>query len=176
MWLDGGQKDSQWTTGCLTNRTQHNNNVVSVIPDFDEEGNLPPGVHWAEWTEVEVRLGGTPYRARLLAGFREGTELLLKANCPAIYLDGSFVTAKAFPGDFDACWSIKGVDSSRLDPIFLDFSNHRAAQKRRFMGEFFPAEAPEGVSGKTFLDFFQVDKETGKTKGIVALDLLRVFS
>ncbi len=44
-----------------------------------------------------------------------------------------------------------GVDPNHLDPIFLDFSNARAAQKRRFMGEFFPAEIPEGASGKTFL-------------------------
>jgi hypothetical protein len=69
-----------------------------------------------------------------------------------------------------------GVDPNRLDPIFLDFSNARAAQKRRFMGEFFPAEIPEGASGKTFLQFFQIDKETGKAKGIVALDLTRVLS
>ena len=125
---------------------------------------MPPGVHWAEWAEVEVRFGGSPYRARLLGGFREAIELLALAKCSAVYLDGSFVTSKDFPGDFDACWNLVGVDPDHLDPIFLDFSNARAAQKRRFMGEFFPAEIPKGASGKTFLQFFQIDKETGERK------------
>jgi hypothetical protein len=30
------------------------------------------------------------------------------------------------------------------------------------------------MTGKTFLEFFQTDKETGAPKGIVALDLRRV--
>jgi hypothetical protein len=84
-----------------------------------------------------------------------------------------FVTNKPDPGDFDACWSIDGVDADRLDPVFMDFSNARARQKERFAGEFFPAGLPEGVSGKTFLEFFQTDRETGKAKGIVMVDLRR---
>jgi hypothetical protein len=30
------------------------------------------------------------------------------------------------------------------------------------------------MTGKTFLEFFQTDKETGEPKGIVALDLRRL--
>ncbi|MGA2133522.1 MAG: hypothetical protein ABSH50_14605 [Bryobacteraceae bacterium] len=60
-----------------------------------------------------------------------------------------------------------------MDPVFLDFSNSRARQKQRFGGEFFPAELPEGVTGRTFLEFFQIDKETGLAKGILAIDLTR---
>ena len=73
--------------------------------------------------------------------------------------------------NFDACWSVIDVDPDKLDPVFSDFSNGRAAQKARFSGEFFPAELPEGLSGKVFLEFFQVDKQTGNPKGIVGLNL-----
>jgi hypothetical protein len=83
------------------------------------------------------------------------------------------VTAKPVPADFDACWAVEGVAAETLDPVFLDFSNSRARQKQRFLGEFFPAELPEGASGRTFLEFFQTDKETGERKGIVAVDLRR---
>jgi hypothetical protein len=100
--------------------------------------------------------------------------LLKAAGCRTAFVDGSFVTAKPAPGDFDACWAIDGVDPDRLDPAFLDFSNSRARQKARFGGEFFPADLPEGLTGKTFLEFFQTDKETGAPKGIVALDLRRL--
>ena len=44
------------------------------------------------------------------------------------------------------------------------------------MGEFFPAQFPEGASGKTFLEFFQTDKDSGNPKGIVAIDVKRLLS
>ena len=99
--------------------------------------------------------------------------MLRAAGCRLIYLDGSFVTSKPEPGDFDACWGIEGVEVEKLDPIFLDFSDGRARQKERFLGEFFPADIPEGLTGKTFLEFFQTDKESGEPKGIVAIDIGR---
>jgi len=83
------------------------------------------------------------------------------------------VTTKLQPGDVDVCWAIEHVNPDKLDPVFLDFSRSRAAQKARFQSEFFPADLPEGLTGKTFLEFFQTDKETGVPKGILALDLRR---
>jgi hypothetical protein len=107
-------------------------------------------------------------------GLRQGLEQLKTAGCDTVFLDGSFVTAKPQPGDFDACWDVTGVDPSLLDPVFFDFNNGRAAQKTRFLGEFFPAQLPNGSSGKTFLEFFQTDRNSGDPKGIVALDLRRL--
>lgn len=78
---------------------------------------------------------------------------------------------KKHPGDFDACWDIQQVDDKALDPVFWDFSQGREAQKRRFLGEFFPAQLPEGVTGRAFVEFFQVNKVTGEPKGIMALKL-----
>jgi hypothetical protein len=89
-------------------------------------------------------------------------------------LDGSFVTSKLVPGDFDALWETASVDIPlllQMAPCFGEFDNGRASQKARFFGEFFPAEFPELDSGRIFLDFFQGDKNTGMPKGIVAIDL-----
>jgi len=101
---------------------------------------------------------------------------LKSAGCRRVYLDGSFVTDKEGalglpPKDYDVCWEVSGVDPTRLDPVLLDFSKGRAAQKAKFLGELFPAETPEGVTGRTFLEFFQIDKRTGNPKGIIAIDL-----
>jgi hypothetical protein len=104
---------------------------------------------------------------------KDALRLLRAAGCQLVYLDGSFVTAKPEPADFDACWGVEGVDVEALDAVFLDFSNSRARQKQRFLGELFPAELPEGASGRTFLEFFQTDKESGEPKGIVVVDLRR---
>lgn len=142
-----------------------------MLPAFNAEGNLPAGVHWTDWPEIEQRFGHNPHRVKLLEGFRKAIEELRAAGCKTVYLDGSFVTEKAQPNDFDACWDLTDVDPDKLDPVFLDFDNSRATQKAHFFGEFFPAQFSEGVSGKTFLDFFQVDKQTGNLKGIVGLNL-----
>jgi hypothetical protein len=147
-----------------------------LIPAFDSSGRLPLGIHAATWGQIVERLGFTARRQTLLNGLRQALAALKVAGCRLVYLDGSFVTAKPEPGDYDACWGISGVDVGRLDPAFLDFSNSRALQKRRFGGEFFPAELPEGATGKTFLEFFQTDKESGNAKGILAIDLRRFRS
>jgi hypothetical protein len=142
-----------------------------MIPEWLANGDLPRGVHFATWREIEARLSFNPLRQRLLEGFRRGCEELRKAGCRLIFLDGSFVTRKQHPGDFDACWDVKNVDENKLDPVFWDFSRGRAAQKRRFLGEFFPAQLPDGATGRAFLDFFQTNKVTGESKGLVAIRL-----
>lgn len=142
-----------------------------MIPQFQADGNLPPGVHWATWDEVCDRYGTTRWRRQLLNGLRSAIESLRLAGCQTVYLDGSFVSSKPEPGDFDACWEVTGVDESRVDPVLLTFNDGRAAQKAKFGGELFPATLKEGKSKRVFLDFFQTNKVTGGQKGIVALDL-----
>ena len=84
-------------------------------------------------------------------------------------LNGSFVTAKDEPGDFDACWDTDGVDLDVLDAVLLDLSNHRAAQKARFGGELFP-NVVGTQSGLSFAEFFQNERDTSR-KGIVVINL-----
>lgn len=142
-----------------------------MIPNFDAQGLLPEGVHPATWKEVRERFGGNERREELLKKLREALKLLGAAGCRRVYIDGSFVTTKQMPNDIDVCWDISGVDADVLDPVFFDFDDGRAAQKARFGAEFFPANVPEGITGKTFLEFFQVDKQTGAPKGIIELFL-----
>ena len=89
-------------------------------------------------------------------------------GCVRIYLDGSYVTGKPIPGDYDACWDPAGVDLKRLDPVFRDFSNKRQAQKTKFKGEFFPSTMKNAPT-HPFVDFFQVDRFTGLSKGILLI-------
>jgi len=142
-----------------------------VLPPYEPDGNLPPGIHEATWDELSARFGTSPHRRELLAGLKRALDSLRKAGCQRAYVDGSFVTTEQDPRDFDACWEIRGVDPAALDSTLLDFSNRRAAQKAKFGGELFPAEAAADLAGTRFLDYFQQDKSTGNAKGIVALDL-----
>ena len=141
-----------------------------MIPPFDASGNLPPGVHSVTWPEFASAIGTTPHQRALLAGLRAALDNLYAAGCHRVYINGSFVTTKRRPNDFDGCWDTDGVDPDRLDPALLTFDRGRAAQKAKYRGELFPAQFTEGGSGRTFVDFFQGDKE-GRPKGIMALDL-----
>jgi len=141
---------------------------------LDENGLLPPGVHEAAWEDFVSLFGTTPHRLRLISGLRRALEALRVAGCRTAFVDGSFVTSKEVPADFDCCWDVLGVDALMLhtiDSAFFDFSNMRAAQKATYGGEFFPAQGRESITGKTWLEFFQTDKESGTLKGIIAIDV-----
>jgi hypothetical protein len=145
-----------------------------MIPECKSNGLLPPGIHQGSWTEFKQKFGGTTHRRNLLSGLEAAARNLKSAGCKRIFINGSFVTSKEQPNDFDALWDIDGVDPEKLDPVFLDFGERRAAQKGKYFGEFFPAQMIETGTGRLFLDFFQIDKETGMFKGIVEINLDKV--
>lgn len=148
--------------------------MLAVIPQLTKDGYLPPGVHSASWVELQNAFGTTPHRIRLLNGLREAAKSLTAAGCKTLYVDGSFVTSRLVPGDFDACWDAAGVDPGKLDPVLLDFNNRRAAQKAKYGGELFLAStnANSPPAFRAFLDFFQETRD-GDAKGIIAIDLDR---
>ncbi len=94
------------------------------------------------------------------------TEALRRAGCASIFLDGSFITAKPHPGDFDGCWDVAGVDPQKLDPVLLDVANKRAAQKAKYFGEMFAIQLPLNPG---LLGFFQTEKFTDQPKGIIRI-------
>jgi hypothetical protein len=131
---------------------------------------LPPGIHNATLEEIEQRFATNEKRRVLFAGFRRGVNDLRRAGCTTIFLDGSFVTEKPEPVDFDVCWDPSGVDPAKIDAVFLDFTNARKRQKAEFGGEFFPSGA-RADRASTFLEYFQVDKFSKRGKGIIKVQL-----
>jgi hypothetical protein len=132
---------------------------------------LPPGIHESTLKEVELVFAYNQRRRVLMSGLISAAEQLAGAGCRRLFLDGSFVSAKPKPNDFDACWSAEGVNLGLLSPVFKDFTNGRAAQKAQFGGEFFPATMTVAESGGAFVEFFQTDRFTGARKGLIALSL-----
>ena len=73
-----------------------------MIPQLNPaSGYLPPGVHHADWCEVAGRFAGNSHRGRLTDGLLAACLNLAGAGCGELLLDGSFVTAKELPGDYD---------------------------------------------------------------------------
>ncbi len=145
-----------------------------MIPDLINIGAawkvLPPGIHDATLRDIKDFFATNEKRKTLYDGLAKGCQALKHAGCTAIYLDGSYVTEKLIPGDYDVCWDPTGVDPTKLDPVLLDFRDQRRSQKLKYGGEFFPSSAKANGT-QTFVDFFQTDNETGKAKGIIRIRL-----
>ncbi len=143
-----------------------------MIPELDEIGNLPPGLHKASWREIVQQYGYTKHRKNILGGLKRVLDNLKQAGCKRAYLDGSFITSKQKPGDFDLCYEIDGVKGELLDPILRDrkyLLPPREAQKKHYFGDILPTR--KHPKEWDLLAFFQVDKHTGKQKGIIVITL-----
>jgi Family of unknown function (DUF6932) len=150
--------------------------VVTMIPTLiavpgSPWNVLPPGIHQATLMEVEQTFTYNPHRRELFTGLLSAAAHLYSVGCRRVLLDGSYVSGKPVPADYDACWDPGGVDFAKLDPVFDDFDDGRANQKARFGGEFFPSTVIELDSGAVFAEFFQIDRFTGKKKGILSITL-----
>lgn len=145
-----------------------------MIPDFITYPScpwplLPPGVHDASLEEIYDRFVTNERRGDLFTGLEKGTNNLFAGGCIEIFLDGSYVTAKPNPGDYDVAWNVQGVNPRDIDPIFLVFDNLREAQKKKYLGEYLPIIfSPIAATSETFR-LFQRDKLTGNPKGIIRI-------
>jgi len=139
-----------------------------MIPSFDENGNLPPGVHLATLDEIEERFVRNKHRRALFDGLQSLVQELKQANCARIYVNGSFITNKERPNDYDACWDVEGVRQS-IDPLLLNPFKRLAEIKTKYKGDVFP-RIPELLKGIDHLTIFQQDADLN-AKGIIAIDL-----
>ena len=73
-----------------------------MIPEFNEHGNLPSGIHTARLLEVVARFGRQSELRRVQAeSLAWLVELAGKAGVTRIVINGSFVTARLEPNDVD---------------------------------------------------------------------------
>jgi hypothetical protein len=145
-----------------------------MIPQFTDEGLLPPGIHETDLEELREKMGWSRKRQGLLGGLGEALELMASCGVARVYLDGSFVTDKDRPNDIDGCYDlaedVTAEDLGRLAPIFPPNPSNRAEARRRFGVDLFSAAATELGSGQPFLRFFQTDRE-GRERGVLSVEL-----
>jgi hypothetical protein len=73
-----------------------------MLPDFDENGYLPPGIHRCSIQEVAARFGrGSPERKVETQELVEFVEWAVRAGVRRLLVNGSYVTAAAAPNDVD---------------------------------------------------------------------------
>jgi hypothetical protein len=84
-----------------------------VIPAFDAEGFLPPGIHPATLDEIRDRFGGpSEIRRAQMESVAWLVDLAARAGVQRIVLNGSFVTNIIEPNDVD-CVLLIGPGASQ---------------------------------------------------------------
>lgn len=140
--------------------------VVKMI--FNDNGTLNPGIHKMTWKEFNNSFSFSPRRKELLVGL-EKVLLILKEIDAKVYIDGSFVTDKLEPGDWDACFD---CSKDKLDELKTKYPLHdRKLQKYLYKGELFCAQSEADEYGATFLEFFQQIRGSSNKKGIIEMIL-----
>ncbi len=87
------------------------------LPEFRPDGWLPEGHHSTTWEEITLRFGGEPdsRRAAVLIGLLAWRDAVrAKGMGGLLILDGSFISQKSAPGDFDCIFVYDEVTSTLL--------------------------------------------------------------
>lgn len=72
-----------------------------MIPDFDKDGNLQPGIHFATLEEVVERFNGKNLRRQQLTNSLTDFYTFICEHSDEIYLVGSYTSQKPAPKDID---------------------------------------------------------------------------
>ena len=144
-----------------------------MLPELTADGDLPAGVHVANWREFEFRFGGSsPRRLWLSSRLRTLVELATSpGKLRRVFVWGSFVTAKPAPRDLDILLIMdENFEVDRIaGPAQEVFDSMRA--KLLFESDVFWARASIGdeVLG-LWLDTYQTSRSFRK-RGIVEPEL-----
>lgn len=139
------------------------------LPELNENGCLPSGIHDASLDELRERFGETSRRRALLKNLDQYLNELRKwPVAQAVIVDGSFVTEVEEPNDIDLVLILRDdYDLSRsVSPFEYNLRSRRRVQKIFGLDLF--VVRPNSVDYDRFVDFFsQIRNQPGQTKGLV---------
>jgi len=136
-----------------------------MLPEFDERGYLPPGVHACGWEELRARFGFNTARGWLLTQLEEIATLASRVGGVRLYIDGSFVTRKETPVDVDVVHMMQ----RDVDPLEPGVQHLYGEASLRQIDLFVVAES-DHADLADWLDFFGSDRAEIQ-RGIVRVDL-----
>lgn len=136
--------------------------------EYQENGSLIPGIHQLDFKTFKDEFGFNKHRLAMIAGLEKAIRAFKSCGATFIYIDGSFVTKKEYPNDYDACWDQLTFNWMKLFTEFPVFLGDRVGQKAIYSGEFFSALAIANPPRQAYLDFLQRDRYDN-LKGIVKL-------
>jgi hypothetical protein len=122
------------------------------------------------WDDFHAFFSFSPRRKKLLERLKTVIDILQNVGCSAIYIDGSFVTNKVEPNDWDACYMCSLDNRKKLEQKFPLYN--RKLQKLLYSGDLFYAYDFADEKDTAYLGYFQKIKgRNPKKKGIIKINL-----
>ncbi len=147
-----------------------------MIPEFDADGDLPPGIHLATLTEVERRYGrfnASDRRVKLFARLAQIFNLARASGiAERLVIGGSFVTGKAEPNDVDLVIMLAAeIDFDALTPSQYVVASRQAMRRVVRGHDYDVLMVRAGTSSvEPTLEFFQSTR-SDKRVGLVEVKL-----
>lgn len=147
------------------------------LPPFRSDNWLPEGHHSTDWDEIITVFGGEPgsKRAQVLANLLEWRDRVRARRLAGyLILDGSFISAKPEPGDFDTIFVMDdGMETLLAQDVEAALLVNYVYCKERGWGDIFmfSETAVRKFPLICRLDGFDHDKVTKQPKGVVEVRL-----
>jgi hypothetical protein len=147
-----------------------------AIPEFNELGVLPAGVHGCTLEEIKSRLGsfqGLDCRIRLFDKLVELFAAMKQSGFfEALLIDRSFVTTKAAPNDIDILAELRPGQKFERDLSVSEYAVLSRSLLRRCFGLDVVVAERDSVLYRSYVEFFcQVREAPGVTEGLLRLAL-----
>lgn len=147
------------------------------IPDLNEHGLLPVGVHVCTMEELRQRFGRFTTSDHRVHLFEKLEELIQNAKATGlvreIYVDGSFVTDKEKPNDIDLILVFD--ERVPIDPssemLPADYNALSTKRLRRRYNFDVKVVYEDTDAFKRFMELFQTVKNSELRKGILRIEL-----
>ena len=142
-----------------------------ALPAFNEDGDLPPGVHGATLSEVLARFGqGSVQRCAVANRLTRLYQLAASTGqVTRFVVFGSFVTAKAEPNDIDIILLMKDTfDLAAVTGEAALMFQHLEAHARFGASVFWTRRSGAMGGEQAMIEYWQVRREGGQ-RGIVEI-------
>lgn len=147
-----------------------------AIPDWNEYGLLPEGIHDCEVVEIEDRLGFNNHRLALVEGLRRTFDWLgTMPPIDCLIVDGSFVTDKEQPSDIDAVAMIGNLTEQNQHDWVRAWQPQHAQIKAAHQVDLYPTIIGRGNNFSAYFQYIRPEEalERGAPLGLLK-GLLRV--
>lgn len=147
-----------------------------MLPEFDIDGDLPPGIHHATFDELERRFSRfvvSDRRINLFARFKQLVAMARRSGIvERLVLGGSFVTSKPDPNDIDIVIVLSSdLDLDALTPSQYAVTDRSALRRVLKTGALDVTTVRSGTTQMDLvLEFFQ-SKRDNKQVGVVEVKL-----
>ncbi len=148
------------------------------IPEWNEYGILPEGIHDCAIDEVGVRFGFNEHRQQLIDGLTGAINWLgTMPPIESLILDGSFVTDKEKPGDIDAVAMITNLTERNQREWVRSWEPQRAMIKEQYHVDLYPTVIGHGNNFAAYFQYLRPEEALergaplGVLKGILRMPL-----